>query len=210
MSVFIKICGICSKGDLEQICSLEPDAVGFVFYPESKRYVRPAQVARWFGNVPDEIRRVGVFVEPSAGEVEEIARTCHLDVIQIHMRSAGWKLDRALYEGLDIWLAPRFNENPGAEILRAVTPSPAAIVVDSFNEKTIGGTGELVDASIAAGAKKTFAKPILLAGGLTPDNVRDAIAAAQPWGVDVSTGVETEPGVKDIRKVKQFIQTARK
>ncbi|MFA5688185.1 MAG: phosphoribosylanthranilate isomerase [Kiritimatiellales bacterium] len=210
MSVFIKICGICSRKDLEQICALEPDAVGFVFYPDSKRYVRPEQVAGWFGNVPEKIRRVGVFVEPAAEEAEEIARICHLDVIQIHMRSNDWKLDRPLFEGLEVWLAPRIGAAPGKEVLRAVSPAPEILLVDSFDPEKIGGTGKPVDFETALAARKQFNIPVMLAGGLTPGNVCDAIEVVQPWGVDVSSGVEIEPGVKDIRAVKQFIWNVRK
>ncbi|MBL7017234.1 MAG: N-(5'-phosphoribosyl)anthranilate isomerase, partial [Kiritimatiellales bacterium] len=105
MGVFIKICGICSRSDLEQICSLGPDAIGFIFWPKSKRYVRPQQVAQWLPSVPEGIKKVGVFVEPDASEVEAIARECQLDVIQIHQTSNDWKIDRPLFQGLEIWLS---------------------------------------------------------------------------------------------------------
>ncbi len=208
MSIFIKICGICSRSDLEQICALEPDAIGLVFWPESKRYVRPEQVALWLDSIPETIKKVGVFVEPSADEVEAVARTCQLDVIQIHMTSKDWKIDRPLFQGLETWLAPKMEEGISPAVLGAVEPEPIVLLADSFDPEKIGGTGALGNWD-AAGEMKKFGKPILLAGGLNPDNVAEAITAVQPWGVDVSSGVEKEPGVKDIRKVKKFISAAR-
>ncbi len=208
MAPFVKICGICSRSDLEQICALGPDAIGFVFWPESKRYVRPEQVAFWLDSVPETIKKVGVFVEPAADEVEAVARTCQLDVIQIHITSNAWKIDRPLFQGLEIWLAPKVEEGMSPSILNTVQPEPSVLLVDSFDSEKIGGTGILSDWDVAKKTKK-LGKPILLAGGLNPDNVVEAIAAVQPWGVDVSSGVEKKPGIKDLRKVKRFIAVVR-
>ena len=210
MSIFIKICGICSRSDLEQICALGPDAIGFVFWPKSKRYVRPEQVALWLDSVPETIKKVGVFVEPAADEVEAVARTCQLDVIQIHTTSKAWKIDRPLFQGLETWLAPKMEEGMSPAALGAVQPEPTVLLADSFDSATIGGTGKLSRWDCAIAMKKTLEKPVLLAGGLNPDNVVKAIATVQPWGVDVSTGVEKTPGVKDIRKVKKFLTAVRR
>ena len=209
MSVFVKICGICSRPDLEQICALGPDAIGFVFWPKSKRYVRPEQVARWVSAIPDGIKKVGVFVEPAAAEVEAIARKCELDVVQIHLASNVWKMDRSLFHGLEVWLSPHMEEGVSAEVLGAISPEPAALLADAFDPKTIGGTGELGSWDAAIQMKKGLGKPLILAGGLTPENVRNAIREVSPWGVDISSGVEKEPGVKNIRKVKRFIAAVR-
>lgn len=209
METFIKICGICSRADLEQICTLGPDAIGVVFWPKSKRYVRPEQMASWLPCIPDSIKKVGVFVEPCADEVEEIARICQLDVVQIHLTSNDWKIDRPLFQGLEIWLSPRMEESATPAIFKAVSPEPSVLLADSFNPQTIGGTGALGNWDAAIQMKDTLGKSLMLAGGLNPDNVVEAIAAVQPWGVDVSSGVEKAPGVKDIRKVKKFIVAAR-
>ena len=210
MSVFIKICGICSKNDLEQICALEPDAIGFIFWPRSPRYVRPEQVAGWLKCIPEQIKKVGVFVEPAAAEVESVAVACCLDAVQIHMNSNDWKIDRPIFHGLEVWLAPRMGEDINRNILRAVDPAPSILLADTFDPETVGGTGKVSSWERAAAMKTAVGRPILLAGGLTPENVREAIASVNPWGVDVSSGVEKEPGVKDIRKVKQFIERARR
>jgi phosphoribosylanthranilate isomerase len=210
MSVFVKICGICSRNDLEQICALEPDAIGFVFWPRAKRYVRPEQVAGWLRSIPEQIKKVGVFVEPSAAEVELAARLCHLDVVQIHLISNDWRIERPLFHGLETWMAPRVDEGFKPAVISSLRPEPSVILVDSFDSQTVGGTGRKVDLDQASQLVQLLPQHVLLAGGLNPENVRDAIAAVKPWGVDVSSGVEKEPGVKDIRKVKQFIERVRK
>ncbi len=210
MKVFIKICGICSKNDLEQICALEPEAIGFIFWPRSPRYVRPEQVTGWLKSIPEQIKKVGVFVEPSADEVESVAVACRLDVVQIHMNSNDWKINRPIFHGLEVWLSPRMSEDVNRNILRAVDPEPAVLLADTFDPDTVGGTGKVSSWERAMAMKTAVGKPLMLAGGLTPENVREAIASVKPWGVDVSSGVEKEPGVKDIRKVKQFIERARR
>lgn len=209
MGTFIKICGICSRTDLEQICALGPDAIGFVFYPRSKRYVRPAQVANWLPSIPEAIKKVGVFFEPTAEEIESIARTCELDIVQIHIESNAWRIDRPLFPGLDVWLSPRMSEElfPLTDWIAELAPS--VLLADSFDSKTIGGTGRLSDWNRAIAVREMFQKPIVLAGGLRASNVAEGIEAVQPWGVDVSSGVEKEPGVKDLRQVKKFITAVR-
>jgi phosphoribosylanthranilate isomerase len=209
MRTFVKICGICSRSDLEQICALGPDAIGFVFWPKSKRYVRPAQLASWLSSIPETIKKVGVFVEPKADEVEAIAQECQLDVIQIHLTSNEWKIDRPLCEGLETWVSPRMEEGIPLNVLSAVDPEPSALLADSYDPGSIGGTGTLGNWDHAVAMKESFQKPLILAGGLAPENVSHAIETIRPWGVDVSSGVEIEPGVKDIQKVKAFITAAR-
>jgi len=209
MSVFIKICGICSRSDLEQICALGPDAIGFVFWPKSRRYVRPEQAAAWLPSIPESIKKVGVFVEPTADEVETVARECQLDVVQIHQTSNDWKIDRPLFQGLEIWLSPKMEQGVTSAVLQSVSPEPAVLLADAFDPQTIGGTGVVGNWDAALEMKKKLGKPVMLAGGLKPDNVANAIETVQPWGVDISSGVEKEPGVKNIRKVKKFISIVR-
>ena len=209
MSVFVKICGICSRNDLEQICALEPDAIGFVFWPRSKRYVRPEQVAGWMKSVPDQIKKVGVFVEPSAEEVEAAAVACHLDVVQIHLISNDWRIDRPLFHGLETWMAPRIAQDFKPSVVKSLRPEPSVVLVDTFDENTVGGTGRQVDVVQASSLVQMLPQRVVLAGGLNPENVRAAIDVVLPWGVDVSSGVEKEPGVKDIRSVKKFIELVR-
>jgi phosphoribosylanthranilate isomerase len=111
---------------------------------------------------------------------------------------------------LETWLSPRMGEGVSRSIFSAVDPEPSVLLADSFDPNTIGGTGKLSSWDRALAMKNETGKPLMLAGGLNPENVREAIAAVKPWGVDVSSGVEKEPGVKDLRKVKQFIERVRK
>ncbi len=204
MDVFVKICGICSEGDLGQISAFRPDALGFIQWPKSKRYVAPETVGQW--ETPEGVKRVGVFVSPSEVELAHAAQQGRFDVLQVHRVSDGWRLDRELLKGLEIWRALNpdelyFNES-GFRFDR--------YLLDSYDPKTIGGTGQVCDWTKAAALVKSLETPILLAGGLAPENVAEAIEAVQPWGVDVSSGVEIEPGIKDIAKVEAFIAACRK
>ncbi len=194
---------------MEKICALEPDGVGFIFWPSAKRYVRPDQIVHWINHIPDSIKKIGVFVEPSADLVETTARACHLDIVQIHLTSNDWKMDRPLFQGLEIWLSPRMDEKISPAILSAIDPEPTVLLADSFDPNIVGGTGKIGNWNRATMMKKTVGKPLMLAGGLNAKNVRDAIIAVQPWGVDVSSGVEKEIGVKDIRKAKKFLSVVR-
>ncbi|MCF7849349.1 MAG: phosphoribosylanthranilate isomerase, partial [Kiritimatiellales bacterium] len=203
MGLFIKICGICSGSDLAQISVLKPDALGFIQWPGSKRFIAPETVGRW--ETPADIRRVGVFVNPSEDELKLAAEAARLDVLQIHRVSNDWKIGRENFQSLEIWQALNPDEFQPLE-----TGFPAdRYLIDSYDPKTIGGTGKTCDWNQAREMVQTLEKPVLLAGGLDPGNVAEAIRLVRPWGVDVSSGVEMEPGRKDIAKVAAFISACR-
>jgi phosphoribosylanthranilate isomerase len=203
MGTFVKICGICSEEDLGQISALGPDAVGFIMWPDSKRYVEPNEVGQW--ETPEGIKRVGVFVCPDEAELAHAAQHARLDVVQVHKTPDHWKMDRELFKGLECW--------------RALTPTEFyhheswfefdRFLLDSYDPKTVGGTGQTCDWNLAKTLVKASEKPILLAGGLTPENVADAVQIVKPFGVDVSSGVEAEPRIKDMDKVRAFVAAAR-
>ncbi len=203
MGTFVKICGICSEGDLGQISALGPDALGFIQWPDSKRYVDPKTVGKW--ETPEGIKRVGVFVSPTEADLAHAAQHARLDVLQIHRVPDNWNLDREIFRGLEVWRALKPEElyfmDHGYPFDR--------FLLDSYDPRTVGGTGELCDWNKARDLVRAADTPILLAGGLTPENVAEAIGTVNPWGVDVSSGVEIEPGVKDIDKVRAFIEACR-
>ncbi len=203
MAVFVKICGICSGSDLGQISAFQPDAIGFIQWVKSKRYVDPETVGQW--ETPAGIKRVGVFVDPSEEELKQAAKTARLDVLQVHRVSNDWELDRAIVPDLEIWHAL----NPGDFKFQVSSFKFDRLLLDSYDPKTVGGTGQTCDWSQAREMVQFLEMPVLLAGGLTPDNVAVAIKTVGPWGVDVSSGVEIEPGVKDIAKVEAFITACR-
>jgi phosphoribosylanthranilate isomerase len=203
MALFVKICGICSRPDLEQISAFQPDALGFIQWPKSKRYVAPETVGLW--ETPESIKRIGVFVAPNEAELAHAAQHGRFDVLQVHRVSSGWKLDRDLFQGVEVWRAI----NPDELYFDESGFRYDRYLLDSYDPKTIGGTGKMCDWEKARSLVKSLETPILLAGGLTPDNVAEAFEQVHPWGVDVSSGVETEPGMKDMDKVAAFITTCR-
>jgi phosphoribosylanthranilate isomerase len=207
MSLFVKICGICSRSDLEQISALKPNALGFVLWGKSKRYMAPETVGQW--ETPPGIRRVGVFVDPSKAELRHAAVAARLDVLQLHRVSNAWKIDRAEFQGLEIWRALSPEELQGSFKHQGLGFQFDRLLLDSYDPQTVGGTGQTCNWNQAHQIVQTVETPILLAGGLNSDNVAEAIRQVQPWGVDVSSGVEVEPGVKDIAKVKAFISACR-
>jgi phosphoribosylanthranilate isomerase len=203
MDLFVKICGICSRSDLEQISAFQPDAVGFIQWTKSKRYIDPATVGDW--ETPEGMKRVGVFVCPTEAELAHAAQYGRFDVLQVHRVPNHWNMDRDLFKGVEIWRAL----NPD-ELYHSESHFPFdRFLLDSYDPKTVGGTGQICDWGKARSIVKSIQTPVLLAGGLTPDNLRDAIQTVQPWGVDVSSGVEIEAGVKDMAKVAAFIAVCR-
>lgn len=203
MGTFVKICGICSEGDLGQISALAPDAVGFIQWPESRRYIAAKTVGQW--ETPAGIKRVGVFVSPTEAELAHAAQHARLDVLQIHRVPDNWDLDREIFRGIEVWRALKPEElyfmDYGYPFDR--------FLLDSYDPQTVGGTGITCDWARARDLVRATETPILLAGGLTSENVAEAIRIVKPWGVDVSSGVEIEPGVKDIDKVRAFIDACR-
>ena len=203
MDVFVKICGIASLSDLVEVAALRPDALGFVLWPKSPRAVKPEELAKWLPTVSTKALKVGVFVDPDPRETLHIARTCGLDVVQIHGTSS---LQPYAIAGVKVWRAVHADRlKPG----EADGGYVDAYVADTYSKDAPGGTGRVGNWESVRSLVQTCPRPVLLAGGLHPGNVREAIRAVHPWGVDVSSGVEAAPGRKDINKTKDFIQQCR-
>lgn len=204
MSVFVKICGLANEADVKAVMAMDPDAMGFVFYPKSPRAVTAEQVAAWTEDIPEGILKIGVTVDLSAEENCRIADEAGLDVLQLHGSETDWSWCPPLVE---IWKAVHLD--------RELSPTVEALdtlLIDSYTEAMPGGTGLTVDWEKARSfveSVKVLDQRVLLAGGLKADNVAEAIAAVHPWGVDVSSGVESEPGHKDLAAVQAFIEAAR-
>jgi phosphoribosylanthranilate isomerase len=199
---FVKICGIASAADAAAVAALGPDAMGFIFWPGSRRCVAPADVAAWARHIPAPILKVGVFVDAAPGEVAAAVAAAGLDVVQLHGREDP---GRYALPGVRLWQVVRTGAGEAAT-------GPACIdayLVDTYSEQSPGGTGRVGDWAAARAFVSAAGRPVILAGGLTPDNVRAAVAAVGPWGVDVSSGVEFAPGKKDIENVKRFIGRCR-
>jgi phosphoribosylanthranilate isomerase len=203
--LFVKICGITSGEDARVAAEAGADAVGFVFWPESPRCVAGAR-AREIGEcLPPEIVRVGVFVDASPDEMARVAEEARLDVLQLH----GDERPESLGDlPLRAWKAVRVG--PGfvaADALR-YEGRAAGLLLDTRTAGAPGGTGRSFDWSLAVAVRQR-ASFLMLAGGLDPLNVRSAIRAVRPDGVDVSSGVESAPGRKDAEKVRAFLRAVR-
>jgi phosphoribosylanthranilate isomerase len=202
MRGLIKLCGVTSAGDLAGILAAGPDAVGFMFWPGSRRFVRPEAVGAWALDVPGDVKKVGVFVDAAPGEAARAAEAAALDVLQLHGNEDP-EAFRAI--GLPIWKAIHLDRAAPAAGARV-----DAWLADRYSAESPGGTGRRPDWERVRVFAREASAPVILAGGLTPDSVAEAIRTVRPAGVDVSSGVEQAPGRKEIEKVKAFIENARR
>ena len=200
--VKIKICGITNLDDALLAIDAGADALGFVFHTASPRHLFPEQAARIIRHLPPFVQTVGLFVNETATTIKETAERCGLDIIQLHGEEPP---DMCRSLGRRVIKAFRIKDVTCLDAINCY--HPAAILLDTWSPSAHGGTGRTFNWEIAAAAAKTGR--IILAGGLSPDNVAAAIRQVQPYGVDVSSGVEALPGRKDSRKVIEFITQAR-
>ncbi|MBM2832647.1 MAG: trpF [Dehalococcoidia bacterium] len=200
MSVRVKICGITNLEDARAAIAAGADALGFIF-ASSPRQVDPARVSEIVGQLPPFVSKVGVFVDADFKEITRIMTECHLDLAQLHGEES---------PDLCLKLFPRAIKSfriKGREVLEHLPHYRAsAYLLDGFSHRAAGGTGTTFDWDIAREAKRYG--NIILSGGLTPQNVHQAVAAVQPFAVDVSSGVEASPGKKDRRRLRDFIRAA--
>ena len=198
----VKICGITNLDDAMRAAELGADAIGFVFYSDSPRAVDPRVVKGIVRRLPPFVTSVGVFASASHHEIIEIVDVCGLDVIQIQGDESPEFCDKL---GSRVIKAIRVRDSSSLEKMKLY--SVRAFVLDTYREEALGGTGKTFDWSLALDAKRYGS--IILAGGLTPENIQDAVDTVRPVGVDVSSGVEKKVGIKDPEKVKKFIRTAK-
>jgi phosphoribosylanthranilate isomerase len=213
MSLWIKICANTSLEDACMAANAGADAVGFVFAPSPRR-VSVQQVAEIVPHLPEDLEKVGVFVDSQADEIACVVRTCRLTGVQLHAEcgvDTAARLRAEFGADLHILRVVHFGPDASGQAARcAADPGVDAILIDSRTATAVGGTGIAFDwdtasrTVFASGAAKFIA-----AGGLRPDNVAEAIAKLRPWGADVASGVEAEPGRKDPVKVRAFIANAR-
>lgn len=199
----VKICGITSVADAQMVAAAGVDAIGLVFYPKSKRNLSIEQAAAICQHTPPFVTTVGLFLDADASFVREVLAAVPLDVLQFHgsetpdycrqfprpyLKAVGMK-GLAEYGGFAAY-ADRY-------------PDAQGFLVDSHAPGAAGGTGETFD---WMQVPQDYPKPIILAGGLTPENVAEAICTSRVYAVDVSSGVESAPGIKDAGKVQAFME----
>jgi len=198
----VKICGLTRPQDVDAAVQAGADAIGFVFAPRSKRCVGLAEAARLVARVPAFIARVGLFLDQDAEAIERVLDAVPLSLLQFHGREEQAfckRFGRPYIKALGM-------AAPDAVSLAAHYPDAAALLLDSHEPGGLGGTGK----TFAWDAIPETGRPVVLAGGLTPENVARAVRTVKPWAVDVSSGVETEPGVKSAVRMRAFIREAKR
>jgi phosphoribosylanthranilate isomerase len=201
MNMFLKVCGITRLTDARYAVQHGATALGFVFWPESPRYITPDRAAEIIAELPSTTTAVGVFVnEPVEGIKAVVAKT-GINAVQLHGD------EPPAYAGELEWPVLRSITVDEADETCASWPVDTTFLLDAGDPVRRGGTGTTVDWSGAAAVAR--ARRVVLAGGLTPVNVGDAITIVRPFGVDVSSGVEEAPGVKNFDKVARFLENAR-
>ncbi len=201
----IKICGITTPADAELLAEMDVEAVGLNFYPKSPRYVTPAQARELVRLLCQFVAPIGVFVSDDWHYVRAVSTELGLRAEQTYSDSPPPD-PLALYAHIPAF---RVKDTADLDHIRQFVAAckPAAVLVDSFVAGEMGGTGHRAPWELLIGFDPGV--PVILAGGLTPDNVADAIRTVRPWGVDVASGVESSPGVKDPAKVRAFVRAAR-
>ncbi|KAB2322453.1 phosphoribosylanthranilate isomerase [Betaproteobacteria bacterium SCN1] len=203
MSLRVKICGITRIEDLRAACDAGADAVGFVFYDKSPRHVSIEAAAALLRAVPPFVQTVGLFVDAAPDYVESVLAAAPLDLLQFH----GDEPPEACARYGRPWIKA-IRVTPGTDLLECAASYGAArgLLLDAFVPGVPGGTGERFDWSLIPAG---LPLPVVLSGGLAPDNIAEAVRRVRPWAVDVSSGVEASKGIKDAHKVARFVANAK-
>ena len=203
MSVRVKICGITSIEDATAAVEAGADALGFMFYEPSPRYLTAERAGAIIRELPTHVAKVGVFVDADAQSIRNTADTAGLDTLQFHGDESPEfcsKFEQHTIKAFRVKDEESLGQLPDYET--------DAWLLDSYVKGVPGGTGEKFNWNLAVEAKH-LGKPILLAGGLTPENAAEAVSQVAPFGLDISSGVEISPGKKDAEKVTQLIANAK-
>ena len=203
MSVTVKICGLTNVEDARSALDAGADALGFVFHEQSPRFLELTKAAALTAQLPAGVSRVGVFVDPEPALVRAAIAQCGLNILQFHGSETP---EFCAQFGMMSMKAFRIKDAASLEQLPNYPTD--AWLLDSYVPGAAGGTGTQFNWELARQAT-LLGKPVFLAGGLTPENVADAIVLVRPFGVDVSSGVESAPGRKDAAKMRAFVAAAR-
>lgn len=196
----VKMCGMTRVEDALDAAALGASAVGFVFWRSSPRYIDPARARAIVDALPPLVTPVGVFVDQPLDDVERIAADARLGAVQLHGHEPAdycARIRRPVIKAVGV------DGDVDQAALDAL-PASVTVLLDAADPQRRGGTGRIVDWSVAA--RIAGRRRVMLAGGLRPDNVERAIEVVRPFAVDVSSGIEREPGVKDLAKMKTFME----
>jgi phosphoribosylanthranilate isomerase len=195
----VKICGITNIGDACVAVESGADALGFIFYPKSQRYIVPERAREILQKVPGSVGRVGIFVNQEIQGIKEIVSFCGLHLIQLHGDESPQYCAQFPRSSLIKTVSVCTEE----EVQRLENYPVKAILVDKHEPGCYGGTGKNSDWALALKVKKKH--PLILAGGLNQENIKRAIEAVRPCAVDINSGVEIAPGKKDFRKIREIM-----
>jgi len=200
-AVRVKICGLTRLEDALEAVRLGADAIGFNFWPKSKRYCSPSKAEKIAGRLPPFVTTVGVFVNQSKREIREISSRVGLRALQLHGDEPP-----AFCRGFSLPVIKAIRVDGRESLDSRFRFQVDAFLLDTPTEG-FGGSGRTFDWRLLRDSSDP--RPIILAGGLSPQNVGEAVAAVKPYAVDVASGVESRPGIKDAKKMAQFISAAR-
>jgi phosphoribosylanthranilate isomerase len=201
----VKICGVQNEADAIAAIEAGADALGFNFYPKSKRYIQWQREAAWIRELPAEVARIAVIVNLTLDEARQLLEIDLFDGLQLHGEESKDFCESLVKFHKPMLKAVRLKT---IEHLERVRGYPVfGFLIDGYREGALGGTGERFDWALLKRLK--FEKPLIVAGGLTPENVADAVQELRPYAVDVAGGVENRKGLKDKKKMQDFVLAAR-
>jgi phosphoribosylanthranilate isomerase len=197
----VKVCGVTREEDARAAIEAGVDALGFNFYAGSKRCVRLGDIAGWVGLLPAEVGRIAVVVNADEALLRELQESALFHAFQFH---GGEAPETAAAWGGEFYIkACPISDEASAEAALA-DPAPC-LLLDAHAPGVFGGTGRVIDWSLAAQVAGKAKRPVVLSGGLNPDNVADAVRSVRPAAVDTASGVESAPGLKDAAKMRSFV-----
>jgi phosphoribosylanthranilate isomerase len=203
MPTRVKICGITSIRDAQVVSDSGADAIGLVFYPRSPRHVTIEQAAEIVAAIPPFVTTVALFLDARAEDIRAVLEQVPVDLIQFHGDECPPECGQY---GRPYIKAIGMKGGTNAQAYADTYPDARGFLLDSHAVGEAGGTGQRFDWSMTP----ELGKPVILAGGLNPDNAAEAVTIARPFGLDVSSGVESEPGIKDPEKVHRFMNEVRR
>jgi phosphoribosylanthranilate isomerase len=196
----IKVCGMRELGEVAGVVAAGVDAIGLIFVEQSPRYIDPERAREIVASLPPFVDAVGVFVDQDAAAVNEIVRYCGLTMVQLHGAESPAYCAEINCRVMKVF---RVRKSLTREDLAPYADKVSGFLFDTFQEKIAGGTGQTFDWNLLE--KLAPPRPVVLAGGLTPENVGEAIRQARPFAVDLNSGVEFAPGRKDLDKVRAAV-----
>lgn len=202
----VKICGITSLEQGSAIAQLGANALGFICVKKSPRYLSPDNIAAITPYLPPQVSRIGVFANTNAAEIISIVQQTHLTAVQLHGEETKEDCNklRSQLPNIELIKAIRVKSADSLQHLETYAPFVDTFLLDAYDPKQLGGTGKAFNWEYLQDFNPP--RPWFLAGGLTPDNIQEALAIATPNGIDLSSGVETSPGNKDLGLVKALLQ----